>query len=174
MTRLPIVTAVAGTMLLSLSVAALAGDGQPSGARRAGTQVQTSCGKDAKKLEVAQSSVGQSTTSTAFADVDGSTVSFNIGGNGNTCLLVDFSAQVFAPGAGHLMNVHAIRDDNIQSVDGRIQLVAESGAFSDAHAYNFLFTDVPPGAHTVKMQFASGTNGNEVFVNDFDMAVHHK
>jgi hypothetical protein len=87
---------------------------------------------------------------------------------------VDFSAQSFAPGAGTLLFVRAVRDGAIQSVDGNIQFNAESGTLSEAHAYNFLFTNVPPGAHTVKMQIRSRINGDSVAVNNFNMTVHHK
>lgn len=178
MTRLPAFTAMTGAMLLSLSVTAFAGghsDGQTSGSRSVGAMAQTSCGKDFKKVEIAQNSTSQSTSSTAFSDVSGSTVSFNTGGSSNSCVLVNFSAQAFAPAdRGQILHLQAIRDGNITSVDGSIQLAAENASFSDAHAYNFLFTDVPPGAHTIKMQYRSQVSGQDVFINDFDMLVEHK
>ncbi len=173
MTRLPFVAAIAGATLLSASAAVFAApDGQASGSRSVGTLAQTSCNK-APKIEVAQSSSGQSTNSSTFVDVAGSDVSFNIGGSNNTCIIVSFSAQGFAP-SGRLMHVRALRDGSIESVDSAIQFVAESTTFSDAHAYNFVFTNVPPGAHTVKMQFRSQTSGSDVFINDFDMLTYHK
>jgi len=175
MKRSQYVVALAWTALLSMSAAAFAdNDGQAIKHKSPVAPVQTSCGKDAKQVDIAQNSTGQNTTSSTFVDVTGSEVSFNIGGNNNTCVLVDFSGQVFAPGTtNNLMFVKAVLDNSITSVDGQIQLVAESNTRSDAHAYNFLFTEVPPGAHTVKMQYeASG--GGQVSINDFNMVVYHK
>src|SRR4029453_8539489 len=104
---------LAATVLVlgSLSTAAPAADGQAAGAK-AGTRIVTRCGK-LLKTDVAQSSMPQSTTSTTFIDVAGSTVSFNIPGTVNTCILVDFSGLVAAPSS--LMNIRAVRDTTIVS-----------------------------------------------------------
>ena len=175
MTRVPFL-ALAGAALLSITTAALAAnDGQTPKSRNPHVLAQTSCGKDLKNVEIAQGS-GLSTDSTTFTDVTGSEVSFNIGGKNDTCVLVNFSAQAFAPASGgKLMKVRALLDGGVESTDGDIQLVAESGAFSDAHAYNFLFTNVAPGAHSVKMQFERTSSGTDkVFINQFTAVVYHK
>lgn len=166
--------AVAGALSMSISTPALAGPGEPAGANagaRAQTRAVTSC-QQPIKVKVAQSSSSQSTTSTAFVDLVGSNVSFKVGGTVNTCVLVDFSAQAFAPNLGTLLMVRALRDGSLVSVDGEIQLEADSAQFSDAHAYNFLFTNVPPGRHSVKMQFRTFFAGDNVTINDFNMRVN--
>src|SRR5262245_41575645 len=154
--------------LTMLSTAALAGDGQPAGDRAAGARALTSCSK-LSRIEVAQSGVSQSTGSTVPVDVVGSSIGFIVGGAVPSCVLVSFSGQAFGPANGTLMMVRAVRDGAIVSVDGEIQFVAESITFSDAHAYNFLFTGVPPGFHSVKMQYRSFFAGDTVTINDFDM-----
>jgi hypothetical protein len=167
-------TALVLGSLSAVGLAASDGQAEQEAARAGARRVQTSCAKVAK-VEVAQSSVGQSTTSSAFVDVIGSTVSFNIPGSANTCVLVDFSAQGFTGSAvANVLFVQAVRDNAIVSVDGSIQFISTDQDFSDAHAYNFLFTNVPPGAHTVKMQYRSNLNGTSVAINDFNMTVNHK
>jgi hypothetical protein len=62
----------------------------------------------------------------------------------------------------------------ITSIDGDIQFASQPQALSDAHAYNFLFTDVAPGAHSVRMQYRTGAAGAPVTINDFNMVTLHK
>jgi hypothetical protein len=52
------------------------------------------------------------------------------------------------------MRVQALLDGK-PSIEGSIQLVAESEDFSQAHAYTFLFPSVSPDLHNVKMQYRS-------------------
>jgi hypothetical protein len=178
MAKIIFTLSAAAAALVSCSLVAFAantGEATKATNGERATRVQTSCGKLGKS-EDAQSSVGVSTSSTTFVDVAGSQVSFNIGGTGNTSVIFYFSGQVFAPssaaGTG-LMFVQAVRDTSIVSVDGPVQFQSESGTFSNAHAYNFLFTNVPPGAHTVKMQFRSNNSGNTVFIYRFNGVVYH-
>jgi hypothetical protein len=112
MTRLSLLTALAGAALLSSFTAGLADNGQAAGAK-AGTRAITSCGT-VKKIEIAQSGISQNTTSPTFVDVIGSTVNFTISGSGNTCVLVDFSAQVFTDDAApnRTLHIRAVRDGN--------------------------------------------------------------
>jgi hypothetical protein len=158
--------------LAMLTTAGLAADGQPSKSKRGGKAL-ISC-SNVVKVEVAQSGASQSTSSSSFVDVAGSSIGFIVGGSVPSCVLVDFSAQAFAPATGTLMMVRALRDGGIGSVDGEIQLAAESASFSDAHAYNFLFTGVTPGFHTVKMQYRTFFAGDTVTINDFNMVVNHR
>jgi hypothetical protein len=150
---------------------AIASPGEPPGGRERAARTVLSCDK-LKKTEVAQTNAGQSTTSSTFVDVTDSTVSFNVGGNNPSCVTVSFSAQVFAPN-GRVMFVQALLD-NVVSADGSILFVSQSDTNSDAHAYNFLFPDVQPGLHTFKMQYRSQTNGQTVFINDFNLNIQHR
>lgn len=170
MTRLPLASAIAGATLLSLSAATFAGDGREPGATR--TFVQTRC-KSVKTIDVAHSSDSQSTSSTDFVDIDGAVVKFDIGGKANTCVLVNFSAIAITDNNG-VMLVRAVRNLLFHSVDGPIQLSGGDDVLHfGAHAYNFLFTDVPPGSHTVKMQYRSAL-ATRIDILSFEMMVHHR
>jgi hypothetical protein len=134
-------------------------------------QLIESCG-NLPKTEVIVNSLSQSTDSTSLVDVESSEVFFKVGGTKPTCVLATFAAQAFAPGPFALMRVKALLDGK-QSVEGEIQLVAESENFADAHSYNFLFVGVNPGDHLVTMQYRS-PNNDEVFINDFNLSVRHR
>jgi hypothetical protein len=103
-------------------------------------------------------------------------VNFNIGGTTNTCILVDFSAQASVVGGvfTRVLFVQAVRDGNIVSADGSIQFATQPQSISDAHAYNFIFTNVPPGPHSVKMQYRNITSDASVTIHDFNMVTRHK
>ena len=149
MIRLSLVTTFAAAALLSLSTGGLA--------------AVTNCGTAPKKILVAQSDAGQSTSSVNFVDVIGSEVNFNIPGadiTGSTCVLMDFSAQASAPVS------NAAMVPGSPAVFNAVEL--------DAHAYNFLFENVRPGLHSVKMQYRSLLPGISVSIVRFDMVVHHK
>ena len=76
-----------------------------------------SCGQ-LLNTEIAQSGTGQFTTSsTIFANVVGSNVSFNVAGASPSCVIVSFSAQAFAQNRAGLF-VRALLDNNVESVDG--------------------------------------------------------
>jgi hypothetical protein len=169
MVRMSLLTAVAAAALLSFSTASMAaGDGQ-AGARRVGASAITNC-NGATRINVAQSSTSQTTSSTAFVDVIGSSQSITT--TATKCMLVSFSGQVFSPGTGGLMFVQAVLDGSA-SVDGAIQFQSESNTLSNAHAYNFIFPSVSIGGHTIKMQYRTNSAANAVTINDFDMVVNH-
>src|SRR5947207_204555 len=102
MVRMSLLTTAAAAALFSLSTLSMAGDGQAPGASRAGGKTISNC-NGASKVLVAQSTSGSSNATTTFADVAGSVVSFNT--VATKCVIVSFSAQAFAVGSGHLMNV---------------------------------------------------------------------
>lgn len=161
----------------SLSAPKSPADGQDRAAAKSASKLSpktTSLCRKINRHEVAQSSVGQSTTSNTFVDVIDSAIVFDAGGTGNSCVLVDFQAQVFAPGFARILFVQAVLDGVTVSADGVIQLQADSHFFSNTHGYNFIFPNVSPGIHTVKIQYASSQLGNPVFINDFNMVLTHR
>jgi hypothetical protein len=52
--------------------------------------------------------------------------------------------------------------------------VGDSGAFPEAHAYNFLFPSVSPGPHAVKVQYRADVTGLPVVIDDFDLNIRHR
>jgi hypothetical protein len=146
-------------------------DGQEPGQKVSGKALAQGCG-NLPKTEVIVNSLSQTTSSVNFVDVEGSDTSFKIGGSVRSCVIVSFAAQAFAPGPLIFSKVRALLD-GAPSIDGEIQLAAESENFSDAHAYNFLFPSVAPGSHVFSMQYRS-PNADEVSINDFDINIRHR
>src|SRR5438067_2019761 len=175
MIRMSLLITVTAAALFSLSIAGIAGNGEaPDASRSVAPAAVSNCSITAKRIEVAQSSTFNFTSSTTFTDLPGSIVSFTTSAPG--CVILSFSAQAFAPNGdspGGLMFVRALLDGATVSVDGRIQLQSDSIDFSNAHGYNFLFPIVSSGAHDVRMQYSTLTDGKKVFINDFDTIVYH-
>ena len=131
-----------------------------------------SCGQ-LPNTEVAQSGAAQFNPSSTFADVVGSSVSFNVAGANPSCVIVSFSAQAFAEHRAGMF-VRALLDKSVESVDSVILFVGDSGAFPEAHAYNFLFPSVSPGPHAVKVQYRADVTGLPVVIDDFDLNIRHR
>ena len=114
-----------------------------------------------------------STTSTTLVDVPGMSVTFTIpAGTGRSCVRVEFSAWVFAQGS-ELMNIRALLDGTTVGAPGEVQFEGDSVNWATSRAFNFLFTGVRPGSHTITMQWLSYFGGT-VFVHGRSMFVHHK
>jgi hypothetical protein len=146
-------------------------DGQSAGPRSSPRALVQGCGK-LSKTEVVVNSKSQNTDSVTFVSVEGSDTFFSVAGQTASCVIVSFSAQAFASGIGAVMLVRALLDGK-PSIDGEIQLVAESGLFSDAHAYNFTFPSVSPGDHDFRMEYRS-LNNDTVAITDFNMNIRHR
>jgi hypothetical protein len=156
----------------SLAVAAQrAANGQAPEAKANARQLIQNCG-NLPKTEVIVNGKPQSTDSTTFVKVEGSDLSLNIGGSTESCVIVSFSGHASAPGIFKRMGVRALLD-NVPSIDGEITLVAESGSFFEAHAYNFLFFGVKPGLHFFRMEYRSA-NADKLTISDFNLNIRHR
>jgi hypothetical protein len=91
----------------------------------------------------------QSTSSSSFALVQRSGVSFQQAAAG--CVTVSFSAEAMAAG-GAIMEVKAVLDGNSEASPGPVYFVQESDRLQ-ARAFNFFFPNAAPGAHRVELQF---------------------
>jgi hypothetical protein len=94
-----------------------------------------------------------STSSTSFAPIAQTAISFQQGGTTNGCVNLSFSAESLAPGAT-LMEVRAVLNGSIEGSPGRVYF-AQGDDVLRAHAFNFLFPNVPPGPHRVEVHFRS-------------------
>jgi hypothetical protein len=146
-------------------------DGEASGGKASARALAQGCG-NLPKTEVIVNSLSQDTDSVNFVDVEGSETAFDVGGSAKSCVIVSFGGQAFAPGIANFMRIRATLD-GVASIEGDIQLVAESESFSDAHAYNFLFPSVSPGRHVFGMKYRSPNNGF-VAINDFSLNIRHR
>ncbi len=91
-----------------------------------------------------------SITSGGFVDLPDTVVNF-VQGNRAGCIVVTFSAEAFA-GAGVVVTVRPVLDDNIFAVPRQVRFVSDSPNEYDAHAMTFIFRVVEPGSHQIKMQ----------------------
>jgi hypothetical protein len=160
MPRLHGLTLLAAAVLLSLPAAAVGS--RPAAALACGILPYT---------EAVVNGTSQRTTSRAFVDVVGSSLRFRT--KETSCIVVRFSAQVMALGDGSVrtMQVRAVRNDgrgDVLSPDGPIQFVV--GPVADARSFGLLLPAVPPGLHTVRMQFRSG-DGSVVVIKSLNMNV---
>jgi|GEM_PF-4212268 len=113
----------------------------------------------------------RSTSSLSFVNMPGTTINFIQGGASNSCVIVDFSADV-ATGSGTKMVVAATLDNVLGGANPNSrQFVADSQLFQ-SHAGSFIFTAVAPGAHTVRIKWRSQT-GVLVVVVGSNTIVHH-
>ena len=132
-------------------------------------------------VNTVHSTNSQTGTSSLFAPVAASLVNFAVGGGVNSCVIVSFSAQAYAP-LDRLIWVRALLD-GVPSVDGdrpdpstrgQIAFAAEDGAFAQSHSYSFLFPSVRPGAHQVFLQYRSEADGDAVNIDRFAVEVQHR
>jgi hypothetical protein len=122
-----------------------------------------------------------STTSAAFVDMPGMSVTFKILGTVNVCVKVEFSAYTFAanaPVANQLMMVRALMDGATVGSPAEVQFSGDDdedadGDWARSHAFNFVLPTVAPGTHTIKIQWRSFFGGT-VFAHSRSMFVHHK
>lgn len=111
---------------------------------------------------IAETGLTSFTNSQTFRNIPQTLVSFTQGGAVASCVIVRFSAEAGANGAGFIMEVRAI-------LDGVTEALPISVRFGEgtevARFYEFIFKQVAPGAHTLRMQFRSN-NGVSTFVSN--------
>ena len=117
------------------------------------------------------------TTSTAFVDIPGATVTFKQGGRVADCIKVEFESMSFTT-PNQLLFVRAVLDGAVVGAPGDVQFSGdddedEDGRWDRSHAMAFFFDGVAPGTHTVQIQFRSFSGGS-VRVNRGSTAVSHR
>jgi hypothetical protein len=121
------------------------------------------------KAIVSYSSAG--TSSQTFQDFSEAQLVFVQGGAGPSCVVVRFSAEAGASLSPNAVVVRARLDSVTSAVpDGVVFGVSED--YQVARSYEFIFPNVAPGRHVVKMQFRSA-NGGTVFIGIHSTIVLH-
>jgi hypothetical protein len=115
------------------------------------------------------SELGHQSSSTTFVSVPEAVVGFVQGGNVASCVIVRFSASTYAEGPARVI-IRARLDNVTDAVPAEITFSGDDGTSANAHAYDFIFPNVTPGRHSVRIQYRSG-NGNEVAVNEHTTVV---
>ncbi len=173
--------------LSALLLSAAAGSGfaentgrAPDGPQAAAPQAMVSgnCADVTKINYKSDDSINQSTTSTTFVDVPNSTVFFNEGGAGSSCVIVTFTAETFAPDS-RLLQVRARLDNSVTASPGVVQLSGDDdedrdGRWARSHAFTFIFPSVAPGSHDVRMQFRSPDIFGRVYIYKHTVVVQHR
>jgi len=130
------------------------------------------------KVDYAVADDSLTTSSQTFVDVTGMSVTFKIPAlTPRSCVRVEFSAFTFTS-PNELMFIRAFLDGTTEGAPGPVQFDGDSDEDGDimwarSRAFNFLFTDVKAGAHTITIQWRS-SGGTDVFLHKRTMFVHHK
>jgi hypothetical protein len=88
------------------------------------------------------------------------------------CVIVRFSAEASTTGSGML--VRAILDSVDVALPAQVHFAVNDGSPGVARSYEFIFPNVAPGTHEVRMQFHSGDGASTVFVNNRTITVLYK
>lgn len=104
------------------------------------------------------------TTSPAFVNIPEATVAFKQGGTTASCVIVRFSAHAFAD-AGLSLVIRAYLDNTTAALPAEVTYATgENLPGGGARSYEFVFPNVAPGNHLVRMQFRSATGDFAVLV----------
>jgi hypothetical protein len=110
-----------------------------------------------------------STIAGVFVDVPGMERTIKIPGNTSTCVGINFSASLFNE---QKLIIQAMRD-------GVACQGAQAGYLFDNTGetsvnYNFICTDVAPGKHIFKIQWASSQYNGQITTKSASMILHHR
>jgi hypothetical protein len=136
--------------------------------------VRTTC--STVRLSFASSNnTSQTTTSTTFVNVPDMSVSFTIPGTTSTCITVHYTAVVWTGTGDRLINVRARLDGAVNGFPAEVQFAGFDGdnTLAQAHTFNFVFPNVAPGAHTLRIQWRSPLGGT-VYTHERTAIVYHK
>jgi hypothetical protein len=114
----------------------------------------------------------QTTGSTTFVNISDAELDISVGGSDPTCLIVVFTAQT-QTASNENMAVRARIPGVGNGEPAEFSLGPGTGT-TEARAAQFVFDDVPPGDHTLRMQFRSVINGTSVTISRPTVVVHHR
>lgn len=114
------------------------------------------------------------TTSKTFVNVPEASVNIVQGGSHASCIIVEFSALVFAPGSNR-MSIRALLNNTTTAQPGEMVIATNDNAATQqghARAVNFIFPLIEPGSHVLRMQYRS-INGGGVRMGRHSTIVHY-
>jgi hypothetical protein len=111
------------------------------------------------------------TNSGSFVNIPQSAVDITVGGAASTCVIVVFSAQTQTTETENMV-VRARIPGVGNGLPADTAMGAGTGAV-EARTAQFVFPDVPPGDHRVRMQFRS-VSGTNVTLCEPTSVVHHR
>jgi len=97
------------------------------------------------------------TKSTEFVNLPQAAINFTQGGNRSSCVIVSVSAASFAaartPGTPTPMTVRVMLDDETPGLPGQVDFSDGGDGGNQVRSFDFIFTEVAPGKHTMHVQF---------------------
>ncbi len=123
------------------------------------------------KVRFSNTNESSSNTTSTPAYVSGATTTFVQGGTSPGCVILNFSAQT-ATGANTSMVLRPLLDGAFSALPGEVQADYSSGVYT-SKSVNFIFPNVAPGSHRIRIQFWSTNPGNAVSIKDINMIIHH-
>jgi hypothetical protein len=121
------------------------------------------------KVKVVFSVDHQTGTSLTFAPIAGTLINFNQAKPG--CVIISFNAEVAAPNSGVLIVRPVMDNGAILAVDNQVDFTR---SVMEVRSYDFLFLNVPAGAHSVFMQWSQGVAGKTAFIDRYTMVLRHR
>jgi hypothetical protein len=119
----------------------------------------------------ASSLIESDTQSETFVIVPEATINFSQGGTKPSCVIVHFSGHAFSP-VGNTLVLRAVLNNTTAGLPAQIQFTANDPNFYTTRTAIFIFHNVPPGTHQIKMQFRSG-GGDKVEIGVHNTLVNY-
>ena len=119
----------------------------------------------------ASSLINSNTQSEEFVIVPEATINFTQGGTRPSCVIVQFSGHSFSP-VGNSLDLRAVLNNTTAGLPAEIQFAANDPNLYTTRTAIFIFHNVTPGRHLIKMQFKS-SGGDRVEIGVHNTLVHY-
>jgi hypothetical protein len=117
-----------------------------------------------------------STSSGSFQVIPGMALKFVQGGNAPSCIIVEIQGTAFAAAStNQLVSLDALldgNDDDDYITGSQPQFMEGNQKWSITNSHKFIWINVAPGPHNVKVYYRSA-NGGSVTLNQPTMIIHY-
>jgi hypothetical protein len=111
------------------------------------------------------------TQSQTYLNVPETTINFTQGGTQPSCVIVHFSGHTFG-GTGNNLMLRAMLNNTTAGLPAELQFAANDPNLYTTRTAIFIFHNVPPGSHQLRMQFKSD-NGDRVEIGVHNTLVYY-
>ena len=134
-------------------------------------QIARACGT-LPLVRIRSTDVAQTTSSTSLIDLTGASINVIQGVSPRGCVILNASFEILSTNAGSV-RAQAFLDGSISSHAGLVVLTEGPMSIGTSSDFNFIFPDVSPGAHVVKLQVLSGS-GQSITFRKWNMVLTHR
>ena len=131
--------------------------------------IAATCSPTKMSTRVAEGTV--SSNLTTFTVIPQTAITFTQGGIVPSCVVVRFSAASSVVGGG-VSRVQAVLNNGTVAQPASVQFSGENVG-SVAHAFEFIFPNIPPGSHTLRMLYRVNVGGDTVFIDERTTTVQY-